>query len=196
METNGINMQELEQLRSDYALLKERLDKQEIINDRLMASTFSAKVKEIHSVSWVTYLCGLFVLIVAPYSFHYGPLNLSWYFVIATDIMMLVSMYFTWKWHHDLKNPEAGTLSIKEFAQSVKTLKVRYQNWLKISIPMILVWIGWMLAEMYFQMDSLVLTIAMAVALLVGAAFGGILGYSLHRKVVNRCDEIISQTGE
>lgn len=39
---------ELEQLRSEYAILKSRIEKQEIINDRLMVNTFKAKVKDIH----------------------------------------------------------------------------------------------------------------------------------------------------
>ena len=37
--------QELEQMRQDYAALKERFDKQQIINDRLMEKAFKSDVR-------------------------------------------------------------------------------------------------------------------------------------------------------
>ncbi|MGN0201636.1 MAG: hypothetical protein ACI399_01860 [Candidatus Cryptobacteroides sp.] len=196
MENSTFDNRELEQLRSDYAILKSRLEQQEIINDRLMLSTFKAKVKDIHSVRWVSYLCGLFVIAVAPFTFHSAPLYLSWWFVGGTDLMMLVCLYVTWKYHHDLKNPSPGSQSIREFMESVKAFKARYQSWLKYSIPMLTVWFGWMFAELYFKSPDMKMTLVLVVSLLIGGAIGGVIGYSLHRKVISRCDEILSQLDE
>ncbi|MGN1216075.1 MAG: hypothetical protein ACI4TJ_07505 [Candidatus Cryptobacteroides sp.] len=196
MDNNSFDIKELEQLRSDYALLKDRLEHQEIINDRLMVSTFKSKVKDIQSYRWVSYFCGLFVIAVAPFSFHSAPLNLSWWFVGGTDIMMLVCIYATWRYHHDLKEPTPGSQSIKEFMESVKTFKGRYQSWLKYSIPMIIVWFIWMLAELCFKSPDLHMTLLLAASLLLGGTVGGLVGYSLHRKVVSRCDEILSDLDE
>lgn len=196
MDNNSFDIKELEQLRSDYAILKSRVEKQEIINDRLMVSTFKTKVKDIQSVRWVSYLCGLFVIAVAPFTFHAEPLGLSWWFVGATDVMMLVCLYATWRFHHDLKDPTPGSQSIKEFMESVRAFKARYQSWLKYSIPMLTVWFGWMLAELFLKGMDLTMTLILVVSLLCGGTVGGLIGYSLHRKVVHRCDEILSELEE
>ena len=50
METNSV----LEQLRADYNVLKERLDEQEIINDRLLQQTFRSQLKQINNRAWVS----------------------------------------------------------------------------------------------------------------------------------------------
>ncbi|MBQ0144182.1 MAG: hypothetical protein KBS78_03255 [Bacteroidales bacterium] len=196
MENTGINIQELEQLRSEYAILKNRLDKQEIINDRLLMKTFKVKVKDINSVSWFTYFCGIFVIIVAPFAFHDGPLGLSWAFIAATDVMMLFCMYITWKWHHDLKDPDSGRLSVKEFTESVRTLKLRYKSWLKYSFAMVSVWLLWMVLEIYRNVDDPAIATTFTVSMLTGGIVGGIIGFSLHHRVVKRCDEILSQIEE
>lgn len=196
MDNNSLDNKELEQLRSEYAILKSRIEKQEIINDRLMVNTFKAKVKDIHSVSWASYLSGLFVIAVAPYCFHSEPLSMSWWFVGATDLMMLVCIYFTWRYHHDLKDPAPGSQSIREFMESVKAFKARYQSWFRFSIPMLVVWFGWMLVELYLRSENLQITLILVASLLFGGTVGGLIGFSLHRRVVHRCDEILSDLEE
>lgn len=62
-----------EQLRRDYTTVKSGLDKQEIINERLLRATFAAKVKDIHSVGWISSIMGASVIVLSPLVFHYNP---------------------------------------------------------------------------------------------------------------------------
>lgn len=186
----------LEQLRNDYSALKSKVEKQAILNEKLLQSVFQSKVKSIHSVGWTSALCGLFVILVSPLAFHYNPaLNLSWAFVAGTDIMMLVCIAYTWYFHSDVKAPEAGA-SLKEFAQNVKTLKVRYQNWIRVAYIMIFVWMGWMFTEMFMTTEDKTLTYFAATGVLVGAVIGGILGFRMDRNVIKNCDDIIAAIEE
>lgn len=186
----------LEQLRNDYSALKSKVEKQAILNERLLQSVFQSKVKSIHSVGWTSALCGLFVILVSPLAFHYNPaLNLSWAFVAGTDIMMLVCIAYTWYFHSDVKAPEAGA-SLKEFAQNVKTLKVRYQNWIRVAYIMIFVWMGWLFTEMFMTTEDKTLTYFAATGVLVGAVIGGILGFRMDRNVIKNCDDIIAAIEE
>ena len=186
----------LEQLRNDYSALKSKVEKQAILNEKLLQSVFQSKVKSIHSVGWTSALCGLFVILVSPLAFHYNPaLNLSWAFVAGTDLMMLVCIAYTWYFHSDVKAPEAGA-SLKEFAQNVKTLKVRYQNWIRVAYIMIFVWMGWMFTEMFMTTEDKTLTYFAATGLLVGAVIGGILGFRMDRNVIKNCDDIIAAIEE
>lgn len=186
----------LEQLRNDYSALKSKVEKQAILNEKLLQSVFQSKVKSIHSVGWTSALCGLFVILVSPLAFHYNPaLNLSWAFVVGTDIMMLVCIAYTWYFHSDVKAPEAGA-SLKEFAQNVKTLKVRYQNWIRVAYIMIFIWMGWMFTEMFMTTEDKTLTYFAATGVLVGAVIGGILGFRMDRNVIKNCDDIIAAIEE
>lgn len=185
-----------EQLRNDYSALKSKVEKQAILNEKLLQSVFQSKVKSIHSVGWTSALCGLFVILVSPLAFHYNPaLNLSWAFVAGTDLMMLVCIAYTWYFHSDVKAPEAGA-SLKEFAQNVKTLKVRYQNWIRVAYIMIFVWMGWMFTEMFMTTEDKTLTYFAATGVLVGAVIGGILGFRMDRNVIKNCDDIIAAIEE
>lgn len=186
----------LEQLRNDYSALKSKVEKQAILNEKLLQSVFQSKVKSIHSVGWTSALCGLFVILVSPLAFHYNPaLNLSWAFVAGTDLMMLVCIAYTWYFHSDVKAPEAGA-SLKEFAQNVKTLKVRYQNWIRVAYIMIFIWMGWMFTEMFMTTEDKTLTYFAATGVLVGAVIGGILGFRMDRNVIKNCDDIIAAIEE
>lgn len=193
MEQNSV----LDQLRSDYNALKARLDEQEIINDRLLQQTFKSQLKQINNKAWASVVCGIFVIIVAPMAFHYNPaFNLSWAFVAATDVMMAVCIWFTAYWHRAVRLPDASKSSMKQFAQSVKGLKQRYQGWLKYAAAMISAWLIWMGVELFRNSDEPRMAVFMMTGVLVGALIGGIIGLKMHFAVTAKCDEIISQIEE
>lgn len=187
--TNGNDI--LETLKKDYSNLKEQFDKQQIINEKLLMKTFSSKVSDINSKASVSVFCGIFVIIMAPFVFHYNPVtNLSWAFVIGTDIMMLICLYFTWKYHRTIK--VTADLDIVTFARKIKTFKQFYKDWTKIGFAMIAVWISWMLAELYVKTDNHFHFFLITGLMLFGGIVGMILGLAMNKKIINNCDEIIA----
>lgn len=185
---------ELEQMRTQYSALKERLEMQEIVSEKLMLSVFNSKVKDIRSRSWLSYASGAFVMIVAPFVFHYNPvMNLSWWFVLGTELMMLVCILFTYVWNNDIENPSESS-SLLEFAESVKLFRKRTDNWLKyVAGPLVLAWVVWMGTELYFNSEDVEQTIFLICGLLFGGAIGGVVGFLHERRTMKLCDEIIDQ---
>ena len=55
-----------EELRNQFAILKEQLNKQEIVNDRLLRETMKAKKRDINSSKNLEYGCVLFCLFILP----------------------------------------------------------------------------------------------------------------------------------
>lgn len=188
-------MRELEQLRSEYALLKKKLDTQDIVNDKLMRHTFKSNISEINKNVWVVVCCAAFVMLTAPFTFRNPPFEMSWSFIIATEILMAVCAFLTWKWHDDVKDPESS-LSLREFAESVQLLKKRYEDWLKYSFVLVGLWVAWLLTELFTKSEDKTLTLVFAGGLMVGAIIGGIIGLSMHFKVVNGCKDILRQIDE
>lgn len=182
----------LEQLRDDYAVLKEKLSDQEIINDRLLNATFKAKVKDIHSVGWISSACAVFVIVSAPFAFHYNPvMEMSWAFIIGTEILMLTALFFNWFFHSRVNAPTPGD-DLLAFATSVKLLRKRYRYWMRIGFCLLAVWFIWIAVELSFRFETRELLLTL-IPIVIGGLIGALAGLRLDRKVISRCDEIIKE---
>ena len=88
------NMQELEEMRSALASLKNKLDKQEIVNDRLLRQSMNSKMSWIKRYLWIS-LC--FIPIVAvcflPMTI---TLKLSWWLYGFTILVVAGCVIADW----------------------------------------------------------------------------------------------------
>lgn len=188
------NSTELEQLKAEYAILKNKFSQQEVINDRLLRDTMKQKVKGINNITLTSSLCGVFVILTSPFIFHMNPIiNASWAFVAATVVLMLVCIYFNWEYNHRLNDTNIGCCDLKEFAGNVQYTRKKWHNWVRISIPLVIVWCGWLFTEIWLHSEDKKLAMFMIGGLVTGALIGGILGFKMNRKVVSNCDEILDQ---
>lgn len=194
MEQNTVNnMEELEQLRSQFKMLQEQLDKQEIISDKLLRQTFKAKVKSINSVKASTIACGVFVLIVAPFAFHYNPIaSLPWSFIVLTDLFMLYCLGVTF-WMHKNMTEAAADANLLKFAETAKKLKKDYEDYLKYTLPLLAVWVGVLLYEVFTKAEDTEAAIGLVIAMSVGGTIGAIFGLRQNKKVKDECQSIIDE---
>ena len=188
-------MRELEQLNADYQLLKKKFDTQEIVNDRLIRSAMKSNVDGIRKVTAVSSACGVAVILISPI-FHYGLSKTSWAFVAATVVMMLVCIFFEWRNTRKTFKSNIASCNLLEFAEKVKALKAGLNKWLKIGIPMCILWIAWLFIEIFSHAEDKKLAFFFAGGCLVGAVVGGFIGLKMNRSLIGRCDEIISQIKE
>ena len=77
-----------EELRNQFAILKEQLNKQEIVNDRLLRETMKAKKRDINSSKNLEYGCVLFCLFILPLNWYTRTWSLP--FTIATALLLIV----------------------------------------------------------------------------------------------------------
>lgn len=195
MENNELcNSPELDQLRAEYTILKNKFSQQEVINDRLIRETMKQRVKGINNISFLSSLCAVFVIIVSPFVFHENPvINASWAFVIATMVMMLVCIFFNWKHNRRLNDADVSCCDLKEFAKSVQYTRKKWREWRKVAVPMVVVWLCWLFAEVWMNFDQKEIAIFMIAGLVVGALVGGLVESRMNWKAVDYCDEILSQ---
>lgn len=183
----------LEQMRSDYQALKAALDKQEIINDRLLRETMRGKVSSIRRKVAVSVACAVSVMLTAPFIFHYNPVfQVSWWFIAGTELLMAGCLFFDLKFNHKVQSFDISSCDLLTFSKDVRSLKERYRKWVKWGLAMAVLWTGWLCAEAWIHSEEHTVTLFMTVGLAVGLLIGGILGYSLDRKIIGTCDEIIS----
>lgn len=193
MESNENNCQELEEMRAQLTILKNKLDKEAIINERLLRDTMKRKANVINANAWVSVSAGIFVILWAI--FFLPEIGFSWYFIVATIVMMLVCIFFTWKQHKNV-NDKTMNGDLLTVAKVMKKLKEDYVNWLKYGIVMVAVWFIWLCIEFVIILGDWKLSLPIVVASAVGLVIGGFIGLRMHRSVIHNAEDIIKQIEE
>ncbi len=180
---------ELEDMRQQLANLKHKLDTQEIINDRLFRKTLSAKVSAIHRHRNKVIILGVIaILFNIPLLLKMG---FSIYLAVYTLLMLCFSVATTIHYHSEMENSNLSSDDLLTTAKKLKTLKIKYNRFYWISIPMVTVYLGWILYEMSILFDA-----ETAKYMIAGAIFGGIIGaiagVSMNRRLIRMCDDLIS----
>lgn len=193
-DTNNQTFDELEQIRADFQVLKNKFEQQEIVNDKLLRSTMSTKVGGLKRLQLLEYLSGIIVIAVSPWAFHFNPsIGASWWFIGATDLMMIFSMIMTVRYNRKVVRSNTQDVNLREFCENVKELRQKWMDWLKIAIPMVIVWLSWLVTETWLHADNHKLALVAIAAMLVGGTVGGIIGNRNRRKIIRDCEEIIAQ---
>jgi uncharacterized membrane protein YfcA len=193
MENNEINNRELETMRAQIALLKEKLDKETIVSEKLLRDTMRHKARTINTNAWISVAASIFVII---WALAYIPKEgFSWWFAGATVLMMLVCDFFTWKYHKDV-NAKTMSGDLLTVAKVMKQLRDNYRKWLKYSIAMISVWFVWLSIEFCIQLNDWRLAVVVIVILIISLAIGGFIGLKMHNAVIRNAEEIIQQIEE
>ena len=185
---------ELEEMRAQMALLKEKLDKEEILTDNLLKQAMTGKLSTINRYKWITLFAGIFAL-------TFG--NISWYniglpirLLVGTSILMVVSVVATWIIHAKMDERDIMDGNLLEVAKNAKKLKKQYITWQRIGYPVIIVWLAWFGYEVMSLNQDKEYLVGLLIACAIGGMIGGIWGHMMNRKVMKACDELIRQIEE
>lgn len=181
--------QELLAMREQLHLLKEKLDKEVIVNDHLLREVTRQKVRRLNRNVWQEGFACLFVITFGTYVFHY--MHLSWWFIGATILMMVACFLATLIPHRRIKMNEIMSGDLLTVAKQVRRLKRLYREWLRYGIPAIVVWMGWFSYEIIRVCDNRHVGISMIIGGIIGGVIGGAIGLHNHKKLIREMDELI-----
>lgn len=189
METNELN-----EMRQQISILKEKLNQQEIINDSMIKEYMHGKVNDIKRKIIICNSCAVFSIIVFFFEYIEGHYSLP--FMIATALLMISCIFANWYIHRNILDTSIFTNNIIITTQEFVRVKTLNHRWLIYSTPLLLPWIAWVAYEEllnvigYFDMKiySIILLFFSLFALL-----GFFLGYRMYKKVMKSCDDIIAQ---
>ena len=190
----NIYSQELEEMRSQVAILKQKLDKQAIISDSHIRNSMKSKRADMTRIVAGTIVAGVLALPYCTLAFY--KLGFSWLFIGATDIMLAVCLGLTIMQNITLKKLDFTQGNLVDVAEKLNKVKTHYHEWIKIALPMILIWAGWMAYEGLVHMDPGPMQIGFLSGAAVGIILGGIFGYRINRKIVAKSTEILDQIKE
>lgn len=195
MENNTLISHELEEMRAQLGMLKDKLEKQTIINETHIRNSMKSKMSDINKTVTGTIIAGVFALCYCTWFFYWQDFSLA--FVIATFLMLAVCLGITIAQRVILGKMDFSQGNLVETAEKLSKIKKHYQDWYKIAIPMIIVWFGWMIYEMLsiHGMES-PMAIGFCCGALIGGIIGGIIGMRINRKVARKATEILDQIAE
>ena len=196
MENNTLLSHELEQMRTQIGMLKEKLEQQTIVNEMHIRNSMKSKISDLNRTIGATIFAGIFAVIFAPMTFFIQGCSLT--FIIATAVMLAVCLGLTIVQKMNLgKMMDLSQGNLVETAEKLSKVRTHYKEWYKIAIPMLLAWGGWMIYEMVqvLGVDSPT-AVGFYSGAGVGLILGGIIGARVNRKVVNKANEILSQIAE
>jgi uncharacterized membrane protein len=181
---------EMENMRQQMTMLKNKLNEQQIVNDHLMRRSMK---KEVITITRRYYILMALGVLMIPYG-YWAFIMLSGFstaFWIGTSIFMLVCVGATFYNSRKISDPGLMSHSLVEARKKVASAKKFDCDWLLIGIPAIILWLGW------FMYEAWKLEHDYTNPLFWGGCIGGILGsffgFRTHLKTQHQYQEIIDQ---
>ena len=146
------NLQELEQLRSQVAEFKNRLDQQEIVSRHLLDEAMKGHV------SWIKHMGiwgGILDLAIVPLVIYAlrSIVGASWLPIIVVCVMLVFEGLFSFLNVSTIRDKHLAADDVISTQQRLRTYKRRDKLNTFIIIPILLLWIVWFLFDVYYGTD-------------------------------------------
>ena len=190
---NTTNNFEMDEMRHQMETLKKKLGQQEIVNDRLMRRSMKSTANKIIQRHNIVMAVGLLMIPFGYYSFVMIS-GFSIPFWIVTCLFMILCAAATYYVGFDLRDYRLMQGKLLEVRRKVARAKKLENQWLFISIPLLILWLAWFVYEAMLQnVDGNRSGYGLMVGGAIGGIIGAIAGFSLHFKTQRQYQEIIDQ---
>lgn len=206
MEDNN-TMMELEQMREQMQVLRNKLDKQEIVNDKLFKNSVKSKMSWIKKFVYFEFLLIPFIALI-----WYGlkeVFNLSWFCYASILVLCVIDVVWDYRINVaalDLEKVEKHNLS--DTLQKLITMKQMRAKSFFIMMPLSIPLFMWTSIEMWKNISTITFKDDLPTYIVYGGAYGGLVGgiigllvsiyvaFRIYRKMQTTNDEIIAQIEE
>ena len=182
---------DFENMRQQMTTLKNKLNQQEILNDRLIRRSMR---NEVNTIARRYYIIMAIGILMVPYGYwcfvKLGGLSL--FFWIVTSIFMLVCAGATYYTCRKINDPHLMNRNLVEARKKVASAKKFEANWLFFGIPAVVLWFAWFMYESY-KIHGDALSSGFFWGGCIGGIIGAICGLSLNFKTQRQFQDIIDQ---
>lgn len=186
MEKNTID--HMEELKQQFAILTDKLESQEINNERLFRTVMKTKMKSINKYYYWLFFLGLPIIILCFQTFYSkGQVSLLFYVstvllaVLDTICGMVINKMGNNQWQ------EADLLTAR---QTLVQMKQRRKKGEIISIPLVIIWLSFFVLEVFRSSANAFMLSTFAV---IGGLLGLGIGLLAYRKMQRTNDELIQE---
>ena len=171
--------------------LKEKLDGQKIVNERILRKSCSQTANRLRLKSNLPIVFGVAAILIVP---SFSQMGISMAFVIFTVIMMLVSIVATILTNQHIPKVDSDMVTA---AEGLRKYKKIHADWLKFALPLLVVWIGWLIWDVIKNVGLTGTPLyGFITGLSVGVVLGLVLGFKLRSDQLNAADDLLAQIKE
>ena len=181
---------DFEEMRQQMNILKEKLQQQEIVNEKVFRRSTRKSLKGINRrYTFVSILC----ILMVPYSYwaFVKLTGMSIWLWLATCILMLIAFVYTQYTGRFISSRVFEKDLVQARAKVAKAKKLDH-DWLKIGIPLIVLWLAYFGYEMYKVIggeDGIYIVVMCVVC----ALLGGAVGLKVHFKNQDNYEQVIEE---
>ena len=188
MENTDNTLREMQQ---QMQQLREKLNNEQIINERLLRKSCRQTVDRLKFKSNLPIVFAIIAILCSPAYLSFG---LSPWFLIFTCVLMLVSIVATILTNRHIPQMDKDLVTATNELTRYKKI---HAEWLKYSIPALIVWLGCLIWDfLKNQTISQMELFGFIAGISTGLILGLILGLKIRRDQLNAADELISQIEE
>ena len=183
--------QDLEQMRQDYADLKERFDQQQIINEQLMEKAFKADVRWLsrdRNSGVIAVILGIPAIIILSII-----RKADWWFPVVATVFVLIILWAMLRLYKNLSKDTLYTEDVLSATKKVKRFKLQYQRYFFASLAAAVILFGSYLPTIYHSWSTPEQGTKMVV---IGCIFAVVLlvwGYVYYKRLMKACDSILDR---
>ena len=135
---NNIPQNEVDELREQLALFKQRLDQQEIISDRLMRRSMNARISTFTKTGVIA---DIVVLLIMPFVFWaFSKMGASWYFGLILLLGVIVELAYNITCHRRIQRLFTEGNDLLTVRRGLLKFKKGERLQMLISLPLLALW--------------------------------------------------------
>ena len=152
MDNQNNNLKELEELRSQVAEFKNRVEQQEIVNRRLLKETMKGHVSWIKQMSIWGSVGELVILPFLVYALR-SIVGVSWLPIIVVGLVIVGEAVFNFWNVSTIRDKHLAVDDVLSVQQRLITFKRREKLYTYGILPFIFLWVVWLLFDVYYGTD-------------------------------------------
>lgn len=181
----------LREMQQQMQQLREKLNNEQIINERLLQKSCRQTVDRLKFKSNLPIVFAIIAILCSPAYLSFG---ISPWFLIFTCVLMLVSIVATILTNRHIPQMDKDLVTATNELTRYKKI---HAEWLKYSIPALIVWLGCLIWDfLRNQTISKVEFYGFIAGISTGLILGILLGLKIRRDQLNAADELLDQIEE
>lgn len=186
-----LNTIELNEMKEQIALLRRKLEKETIVNEKLIRASMRDKLKALKRRSYILCVVGIAAAVLWKFgiSSDFNPL-----FIDFTAFFLFFAVAYEVYCNRMLSAQNYIEGNLVEEARKLNHYKKLARQWYWFSIPIVCIWSCWYLYESYTVHTEQ--GRFLFIWGLIGVTIGGVIGWNIYRKGQKAINEVIEQIEE
>ena len=182
---------ELNELREQIALLKDKLQRQQIISERAIIEAAQKGIYKLNKAGTKWGIFGIFAVVYCSWAFH--RFGFSDGFVIGTAIFLAICAAVTIYAHWGIRSIDVANGNLVDISQRLIRFRKIYSRYHLFSIPALFVWCYFLYYDAQRMLDNVEFFL---IGGCVGGLIGAVIGLKAHFKVIRETDKVITNIND